>query len=59
MDRLKLLQQIYSRLASLEADREEARINNRSVEFIDSEMKALRLKLQDVMNSVCPIIKGK
>ena len=59
MERLKMLQQIYSRLASLESDREEARLNNKATESIDSEMKALRLKLQDVMNSVCPIIKGK
>lgn len=57
MERLKLLQQIYSRLASLEDDREVARINGKSTADIDAEMDALRLKLQDVMNSVCPVIK--
>ena len=58
MERTKLLQQIYARLARLEDSREEARIRNEPTDQIDSEMKALRLKLQDVMNSVCPVIRG-
>jgi hypothetical protein len=57
MERIKLIQQIYARLGRLEDSREEARINNKSTEMFDVEMKALRLKLQDIMNSVCPIIK--
>jgi hypothetical protein len=55
--RTLVIQQIYSRLATLESDREEARINDKSTDDIDTEMKALRLKLQDVMNSVCPILQ--
>jgi hypothetical protein len=58
MERTKLLQQIYARLARLEDSREEARIKNESTEQIDVEMKELRIKLQTVMNSVCPVIKG-
>lgn len=57
MSRDKILQQICARLATLESDREEARLNGRDVTAIDSEMKALRLKLQDVINSPCPLIK--
>ncbi len=52
--RAKLIQQIYSRLARLEDDREEARIKDLDCSAIDSEMKELRLKLQEVMNSPCP-----
>lgn len=55
-DKTKVVQQIHTRLASLESDREVARINDRSTEHIDIEMKALRIKLQDVMNSTCPIL---
>jgi hypothetical protein len=58
MERTKLLQQIYARLARLEDSREEARIKNEPTEQIDVEMKELRIKLQTVMNSVCPVIKG-
>jgi len=58
MERTKLLQQIYARLARLEDSREEARIKNESTEQIDLEMKELRIKLQNTMNSVCPVIKG-
>lgn len=56
--RLLVLKQIYDRLARLESDREEARIDNQSTDDIDVEMKALRLKLQDVMNSPCPVLNG-
>lgn len=58
MERLKLIQQIYERLARLEEQREVDRIENKDVQEIDKEMKALRIKLQDIMNSPCPIIKG-
>lgn len=58
MERLKLLRQIYSRLARLEDDREVARLEDRDVKEIDIEMNALRTKLQLVMNSSCPIFQG-
>jgi len=58
MERTKLLQQIYTRLARLEDARETARLSNQATEDIDVEMKELRIKLQNVMNSVCPVIKG-
>lgn len=48
MEKLKLIQKIYARLATLESDREEARINNKETDSIDMEMKELRLKLQTV-----------
>lgn len=58
MKRLQLIQQIYERLAKLEIEREEARSSNTTaVVEIDKEIAALRLKLSDIMNSVCPIIK--
>lgn len=55
--RTKLIQQIYARLATLESDREEARINDKETDSIDAEMKELRLKLQTIMNSPCPVFK--
>lgn len=55
--RMLVIKQIYDRLARLESDREEARINDKQTDDIDSEMKALRLKLQDVMNSPCPVLQ--
>lgn len=57
MERTKLLQQIYDRLARLEDAREEARLANQPTDVIDIEMKELRIKLQNVMNSVCPVFK--
>lgn len=57
MERTKLLQQIYYRLGRLEESVEEARIANRPTEDFDKEIKELRFKLQNIMNSVCPIIK--
>lgn len=58
MDQLALIQQIYQRLASLEQDREKARTSEESTDVIDVEMAYLRMKLQDVMNKVCPVIKS-
>jgi hypothetical protein len=55
--RNETLQQIYARLASLEAEREEKRIQDQDVSKIDFEMTALRLKLQETTNSPCPLIK--
>ena len=60
MERLKLLQKLYAKLARLEDTREEIRIKgecDEQIVQIDIEMKALRLKVQDVMNSSCPIFK--
>lgn len=57
MNRTQILQQIYARLARLEEDREVARLDNRDVKSIDDEMTSLRKKLQEVMNSPCPLIK--
>lgn len=54
-DKARVIQQIHARLASLEEDREQARLDDRSTDLIDVEMKELRIKLQDVMNSTCPI----
>lgn len=58
MERLKMCQQIYERLARLEEQREVDRLEGKDVTEIDKEMRGLRIKLQDVMNSPCPIIKG-
>ncbi len=57
MERLKMIKQIYARLASLEEQREIARLADQDCKALDEEMKHLRLKLQDVMNSPCPVIK--
>ena len=57
MSRNQILQQIYARLARLEEDREVARLADKDTSAIDSEMTALRHKLQNVMNSPCPLLK--
>lgn len=58
MDRITMCKQIYERLARLEDQREADRIEGKDVSEIDQEMNALRKKLEEVMNSVCPVIKG-
>lgn len=61
MERLKLLQKFYARLARLEDSREELRIKgdcDEQIALIDTEMKEIRLKVQEVMNSPCPVFKG-
>lgn len=58
MERTKLIQQIYKRLASLEEERATTDIRSERYAEIDVEMTHLRLKLQDAMNSVCPLVKG-
>ena len=55
MERNLLLLQILKRLAELEQYRNEEYVVSSA--DIDLEMKALRLKYQDVMNSPCPLIK--
>ena len=57
--RTQILQQIYARLARLEEDREVARLADQDIKLIDDEMNALRKKLQEVMNSPCPILEEK
>ena len=52
MERLKLIQQIYQRLADLEQHREEFKTYPQTVDMCDLEMKALRIKLQEVMNQI-------
>lgn len=58
MSRTLILQKIYARLARLEDDREVARLSQKDTDAIDSEMKTLRNKLQELMNSPCPLLKG-
>lgn len=58
MERTKLIQQIYARLADLEQEFMQCDTCSPRWEEVQVEMNHLRLKLQDVMNSVCPIIKG-
>lgn len=55
MERNLLLLQILKRLAELEQYRNEEYVVG--TQDIDLEIKALRLKYQDVMNSSCPLIK--
>lgn len=56
MERIKLLQQIYYKLAKLSDDREVARLSENSTSDIDAEMEMLRNKLKILMNEVCPVI---
>lgn len=61
MSRTKLLQQIYARLSTLDSDIEEMRIQggkDNTIAFLENEMQSLRIKLQEVMNSPCPLLKG-
>jgi uncharacterized protein YaaN involved in tellurite resistance len=57
MLRNQLLLQIYKRLADLEEFRTVSIDYPETVRMIDTEMRALRLKLQDVMNTNCPLLK--
>jgi len=57
MSRLVILQQLYSRLSTLESDMEETRLKDQPTDHIYQEMKALRLKVKEVMNSPCPLLK--
>ena len=65
MDRALILKKIYDRLAKCETAREECIMRDKDfsnlhlIEYIDEEIKALRLTLQDIMNSVCPLIKDE
>jgi hypothetical protein len=59
MDKNKLIQQIYSRLARLEESREESRIADIDCSHIDREMNELRFKLKELMNSSCPVVLDK
>lgn len=52
-----MILQIYKRLADLEEFRTVTLDYPDTVRMIDIEMTALRLKLQDVMNSPSPLLK--
>lgn len=57
--RINVLQQIYSELAKLGDEREEARINDLPTDYIDNRIKDLRIKLNSVMNNKCPVLNLK
>lgn len=59
MKRTEIIQQIYQRLANLEKEMEATVVDSWRWNEISVEMRALREKLQNVMNSVCPIIKDE
>lgn len=52
VSRNKLIKQIYDRLVELEAAKDNPYILQ---EDFDKALKKLRMQLQDVMNSQCPI----
>lgn len=56
-ERLKRIAAIVIRLATLEEDRERARLSGAETKQIDIEMTALREALSLAMNDVCPVIK--
>lgn len=56
MERNKLLLQILNRLAKLEIYRDQEHAID--IEIIDVEIKELRLKYQDVMNNICPLLRS-
>ena len=55
VSRTKLIKKIYDRLVELEAANNNPYVNRPD---IDAEMKKLRIRLQDLMNSKCPIFGG-
>lgn len=57
MERTVLIQQIQERLGRLEKEMESTVVGSWRWNEIDVELRHLRAKLQDTMNSVCPIIK--
>lgn len=56
--RLKIVQQIYERLAKLEKELSHYDFNSRPWIETSNEIDCLREKLQLVMNSPCPLLKG-
>ncbi len=57
MTRTEIIQQIYQRLANLEKEMETTVVDSWRWNEIGVEMRALREKLQNVMNSPCPLLK--
>ena len=58
MERLKLIQEIYAKLSSLQDACEVARLSGFATGDLMAQMDKLRVQLKEVMNSPCPIIKG-
>lgn len=58
-DRLTLIKEIYSKLASLEKLKAQANAAGVPSSYIDAKMNKLRIKLADLMNNVCPVIRRK
>jgi hypothetical protein len=56
--RLKIVQQIYTRLARLEQELACYDFNSKMWVETSTEINSLREKLQQVMNSPCPLLKG-
>lgn len=61
MDRIKLIQFIYERLAQLEKEKEYCNTSLHADRYsaICAKMDHLRVTLQNAMNSNCPIIFDK
>ena len=59
MKRTEIIQQIQERLGRLEKEMETTVVDSWRYKEIGVEMTHLREKLQNVMNSVCPIIKDE
>jgi reverse gyrase len=57
MGRIKMVQEIYEQLSYLEDAREVARLESQDIGEISLKIDELRSKLQDIMNSKCPIIE--
>lgn len=55
VSRTKLIKQIYDRLVELEAAQNNHYVNPDDVK---KEVKKLKVQLQDLMNSKCPIFTG-
>lgn len=56
MEKLKMVQNIYRRLAQLADEREVARLNDLPTELIDHEMKHLREELKTILNQALSFI---
>lgn len=56
--RLKIVQQIYERLAKLEQELCCYDFNSTPWIQTSNEIDSLREKLQSIMNSPCPLLKG-
>lgn len=59
MNKAKLIRQIHSRLGRLEDNREIARLGGTETDDIDVEITSLRVRLKEVMNSPCPVLKDE